>query len=722
MSSDSNNEFLSADKPLSDPQYDRLGYKKFSENLAKSIVKMTPPEGLVIALHGKWGSGKTTVMEFVTYYLELQPEKERPIIIRFNPWWFSGTEDLTRFFFAQLQTKLSSKLTGAAKKSAKLIGDLGLVVSKIPGLPVGELGELLSEAMKAEPDIADLKERIEAILKKQERRILIIVDDIDRLTAEEIRQMFRVIKAVANFPNVIYLLAFDREVVAKALEETGQISGEEYLEKIVQVSFELPPLDPESLYSLLVEKLNNILTQTPEDLWNNGYWGKVYREGIKYLVTTPRNVIRLANTLSVSYPAVRGEVHGVDFIALETLRLFCPIAYETIRDNKIYFVGGIDAGYPIMIEERFQEFHRSWMSKIPAEVLEPIKNILIQLFPKLQNLDRLGRVVHSNMHRDWRRQCRICSTDIFDTYFRLDIPSESIGRDEIKSILALQADKDALSSKLIELVNRIQSNGKSQLRTFLSRLPDFIKTDISEENIPKMLQVFFVIGDELLRPEDADDGFFDFGDNGLDIEWISSLLLERLDESRRFENLKEAITSGRATYLITNVIVALGQQHGLYESTQYTPEYEQLLTLKHFHELEPIALNKIREAASNGISILQIPRFRPVLYVWKVLAGDGDNEPRQWVELVTKEDGNLLIFLEKFLGISKRYLSEDVQATYSFDLKQLEPFLEPSIVMVRLENMNPGISLTDQQRLAIEYFTKSYKAQYPATDDSNLNQ
>ena len=88
---------LSADNPLKDPKDDRLGYAPFARNLAESICRMAPPEGFVIAVYGPWGSGKSTLLNFLIYYLEQKSEDVQPIIVPFNPWWFSGQEDLQDF-------------------------------------------------------------------------------------------------------------------------------------------------------------------------------------------------------------------------------------------------------------------------------------------------------------------------------------------------------------------------------------------------------------------------------------------------------------------------------------------------------------------------------------------------------------------------------------------------------------------------------------------------
>ncbi|HYU03277.1 MAG TPA: P-loop NTPase fold protein, partial [Jatrophihabitantaceae bacterium] len=103
-----NPDQLAHDKPETDPTRDRLGYAPFARHLAVAIRSMAPEEGLVMAIYGPWGSGKTTLLNFVRYFLSQAPRGE-PLVIEFNPWWFSGTEDLTRRFFDQLLEELDQQ-------------------------------------------------------------------------------------------------------------------------------------------------------------------------------------------------------------------------------------------------------------------------------------------------------------------------------------------------------------------------------------------------------------------------------------------------------------------------------------------------------------------------------------------------------------------------------------------------------------------------------------
>jgi len=106
---------LSADRPSIDPKDDLFGHASFAKNLADSICRYPGSNGLVLALYGPWGSGKSTVLGYVGHYIEQQPEEDRPVVVSFNPWWFSGQENLARAFLGQLQAVPPNKRTLLSK-------------------------------------------------------------------------------------------------------------------------------------------------------------------------------------------------------------------------------------------------------------------------------------------------------------------------------------------------------------------------------------------------------------------------------------------------------------------------------------------------------------------------------------------------------------------------------------------------------------------------------
>src|SRR5262249_25633415 len=153
-------------------------------------------------------------------------------------------------------------------------------------------------------------------------RVIVLIDDIDRLLPSEMTDIFRLVRSVGDFPNVHYVLAFDRSIVAKALSDECRTDGERYLEKIVQAPFELPRPSAATLHQMFTSRLRDVLAGTEEELFERQRWSEVFLTGIAPFLRTPRDVTRLLNALTVTYPVVRNEVNLVDFVAVETVRLF----------------------------------------------------------------------------------------------------------------------------------------------------------------------------------------------------------------------------------------------------------------------------------------------------------------------------------------------------------------------------------------------------------------
>jgi predicted KAP-like P-loop ATPase len=369
---------IDSDEPLKGPSEDNLGYAAFAAHLARCIPK-TPKEGSILGIYGPWGSGKTSMLNLIQHYLVKEPKDLQPCIVHFNPWWFSGQKDLIIRFFIAIREVLKKT---DKNNLADMFLDFADLVSDI-NAPWGVrlVYRLISKFKKRSVEKYGLIDRkrdmiIEALLKRN-RKILVIIDDMDRLTTDEIQQIFKLIKSVANFPNIVYLLAFDERLVSLALEKNHIItgSGREYLKKIVQVPFELPRLAKSSLGNSLEKRLSKLFsTSSQEKYFNDIRWDSIFYNGILSFIETPRDVIRLINTLHVTYACVKGDVNSVDFVAIEALRIFTPDVYHMIRLNSNLFTGS-------------ERQNIVWDEIIPKDMKSKgkiaIKSILITLFPKL---------------------------------------------------------------------------------------------------------------------------------------------------------------------------------------------------------------------------------------------------------------------------------------------------------------------------------------------------
>lgn len=558
---------LSPDRPSTNPTEDLFGYAPFAKTLAKAINTYIGSDGIVLAIYGPWGSGKSTVLAYIQHELESVPEDKRLVVVPFNPWWFSGQEHLAKAFLGQLQAVLPAKHSGF-KKIGNLLADFSSAISGVAdiignsiGIPsTGAILEAGANQLASKPkDVPALKKALSDLLLEQKKRVLVVIDDIDRLTPDEVRQLFTVIKALGDFPYVTYLLAFDREVAATAISKQTGLPGERYLEKIIQVPFELPLPDRTALRQALFKRLEAVMARTPEGRFDKMHWDRIYHSGIDPLITVPRDMVRLTNVLSVTYPAVIGEVNPVDFIAIEALRIFVPSVYDAIRSNPGEFTGharvsGIDAE----AKQRTQAFHERWLNTISKSLQPPIKEMVARLFPRLESVWD-GMQYHSQFMAEWRRQLRICTPEIFPIYFKLTVSLDAVSRANIDELLAATQSSESFAKILIEASGVKGSDGVSKVPALLDRFMDHVTIDVDAADANPIIQALFDVGDKLLSNADRDANMFALG-NETRVERIAKNLLNNVNPTQRLELLVQALHKGQALRCSQYFISSLSHQ------------------------------------------------------------------------------------------------------------------------------------------------------------------
>jgi len=694
---------LSADRPSSNPQDDLFGHAPFAESLANSICRYPGNDGLVLALYGPWGSGKSTVLSYVRHFLEQRPEAEQPAIVAFNPWWFSGQENLARAFLGQMQAVLPAK-NAKFKKLGDLLGDFaegvgGLIdLSGMTGGAGSKIGKLVGMITKRKPkDVPALKSEISKILRDAQTRILVIIDDIDRLTPEETRQLFTVIKALADFPNVVYLLAFDREVAAQAIEQQSGMPGERYLEKIIQVPFELPPVDRVALRAALFKRLDEILGDTSDGLFDQSYWTNAFHDGIDPLIQVPRDVVRFTNTLAVTYPPVRGEVNPVDFIALEALRVFLPSLYDVIRTNQDKFSGHSRDNRYDGDQRAIAAFHEQWAQAVPESLRSSTKALLERIFPKIGQMG-----FGADWLAQWRRALRACHPDAFPTYFRMTVPPGTVRRSEMLALLSLAETPAALGDALVQATSVQRADGLSKARALLERLMDHVAKDIPDAHIAVFICVLLDIGDLLVLDSD-ERGSFDLG-NESRITRVVYHLLKRVDQSQRHHLLKTAITGGRAVGAQRYLIVALSDE----AQKQAEVGEEALVDVVTLDDLKALWLDGLKTKISQSelLAHSKLPRLLAAWCQW----GD-PAEARKWCEAATSSNDDLLTFLPKFCSHTRSQTVGDwaVRVQPRLNPTLLERYVDTTACAQRLIDLRQAGVVPDTAREAVDQFLNEFE-------------
>jgi predicted KAP-like P-loop ATPase len=219
--------------------------------------------------------------------------------------------------------------------------------------------------------------RLSDALARQDKRYLVIIDDIDRLAPDEALLVFRLVKSVGRLPNVMYLLLFDRTLAEMTVQERYPSEGPHFLEKIIQATFELPLPAHDDLYNSVLAEIEE-RCGAPQEAEIRRFMNLFY-DAVALYIRKPRDVVRLTNAISVTWPSVEGEVNLADFVSLETLRVFEPNLYNAIRTNKPR-ICGIRSEYDREDQDKTIE---KLLENVSLSHRESATNALKRLFPRL---------------------------------------------------------------------------------------------------------------------------------------------------------------------------------------------------------------------------------------------------------------------------------------------------------------------------------------------------
>lgn len=318
-----------ADNPISTASEDLLQRSKFAERIVREIDMIDASQGYVLAVMGQWGSGKTSVLNLVKEQLS----NSGTILVEYNPWLLSGVEELVDGLFREINAKLNKKGVKYRAAIDKIIdyGEMLTPLTSVPVVGAWANGVLMPFQVMAKrrnlrtTSVVEQKEQVAEALANLDSSIVVIVDDIDRLDRTEVREIFKLVRLTANFPNVIYLLSFDRIRVENALAEDG-VPGRAYLEKIVQNGFEIPMIPRKVLTREVAQALDSALEQVKVRL-DREVWDNTLLNIVVPAIKNMRDVRRLAMAVRSTAAALTDSVEVSDIVALESMRLFLPDAF-----------------------------------------------------------------------------------------------------------------------------------------------------------------------------------------------------------------------------------------------------------------------------------------------------------------------------------------------------------------------------------------------------------
>ncbi|MDA2275115.1 KAP family NTPase [Bacillus cereus] len=677
------------DKPISRKEEDLIQRSGYAENLARALLQSHSSETLVVGLQGAWGSGKTSLLHMMkeTIKMETQDEPNAPILFDFNPWNYTGQQQLISMFFEELSLVLKRKeimgnFAGISEKlhsysqilnPAKYIPGIGSFVEAFIET-VGTTNEALNKLKEErESDLPNIKAELSMLLLQSNQKFFVFIDDIDRLTSEEIRQIFQLVKSVGDLPNINYILSFDREVVVQALNKSQENFGETYLEKIIQVPIDVPTPSTTEIQRVLSAELDKTLIELPQAEFDTNRWSAVYFNGIQHLIRSLRHVNRFCNTFRFNYLLTKDEVDTVDLLGLTAIQVFLPDLYRSIQTNpKLFLPSHSYDYYHYQPEEKesnkkkYQEIVHQTCSAYSFD----IDKFIITLFPQMSNLLK-NFSTGSDFPSQWNMKKRLCTADHFPIYFKLGLTSDEVSKKEIETMLEQLKE---LSDFIAYLDMLLEQN---KVIRFLTRLEDYTQSIESKKAAFIMKGLLTYSG----KFPEAQGGLFDFSTETRVNRILFQLYKSRSTQEERFQLVNDVIQHNPVQMgVLVSFYRLIGKMNGAYfkeEQDVITTEYVSPIQ---FEILEKEMLRKIEEWIANP-DYPKNTELPNVLFCWREFDPTAKGKITAFLEQEMAEDTGLIQILKCFetYSLQESTGSSGVTKKYRIHLESLEKILDKNI-------------------------------------------
>ena len=624
---------VQGDSPIRLPEHDAFGIDPFAKAIARSIHTADTKDGIVYAINGIWGSGKSSAINLVLHHLTAAIAADEISVTAFNPWWFSGAEALTISFFQELRAAVGKSVDEETREAFARIGSrlssagplfggiAAILATPAAGAAVTGGATLLEKLTRLDTTVEGEHRKLVEALAKQTKKFLIVVDDIDRLATDDALQIFKLIKSVGRLPNVVYLIAFDRHLAEKMVAERFPAEGGSYLEKVIQGAFDLPVPDRFDLRHQLLTTVEEVMgAPAPEKM--DRFWN-LFNDGVAPLIDTPRDAVRLSNAIKVSWPAVQEEVDRADFLTIEAMRLFLPSAYEAVRVYPNLLTGSQpnNGGDKKTLEA---EYHEIFLDSVGKRDRATAKRALRRLFPRL---DAIWSNVGRSGSSEWRRDRLICSKEHFATYFSFSVTNEGITAAEIDALISGAGTPGATADALMNYLGIGRKKGGTRAALALDEL-NVHAEDIAENDIQQFINDLFSVADELDVSADSDRGFSGVASNELRLHWLlNNLLSDRLDLETRSNIIRSASAVSSVAWLISLSDRCKDSKNK--RATSGKSEQEMLVDDDTTEWLYAYSLERIRDAAADG-TLAAVPNLVGLMFRWKDRAGEA--EVRTWTD------------------------------------------------------------------------------------------
>lgn len=690
------------DTPAQLDKLNRTNHARVLVNkIAATLSEAEIDTSFCILLNEQYGAGKTSFFNM----LKRESEAIRLDFIEFRPWLSPSSASMMQEFLILLESKL-------LLSDSALSDDIIAYAKALSGIQIG-IVEFAFKGNFRTRSITDRREDISKKMKLLRHPILVLVDDVDRLHSEELLALLQLIRNTADFPYLCYILAADKEFIAKILKRKGIVDTDLFLHKFFNLELSFPP-DDNYLEKLLDEQLESILGKynVDYDLVQSCKQSLHAIDGIGDVLSTPRDIYRYFNLLTYSLDLllehnVFEEVNKIDVILITLVQFISPKWYKILRDRDDYLLeydsmngrllinrSKIEALYPRHIKQALKEVEKRH-TKLDLEQTKAVAPTMYSIEKEAEkdSLEALKGILYElfGSSSDTKSAERICFKDEYFKYF-----AGHYKEDEITSSEAFQA----LNSSLASFTEAVSLMKVAKKKSCLHKILLFIEENRILDRVD-ILKKVMILSDSIYSEETA----------SLTVKYqyspekqiVSRLFLtedkaeEPLDDQKRQEKdeLLELLSKDIRYPHLTLILSTMGRLRG------YHFVYGDHLSLR----MKEFLVDRfIREELKTGPfesqSLDSIPYFRAMYQVyWEdsfqkfVQSSDC---PMEWIyRFITVNSEGAIAWDDKYIN--------QIAGSKSFNLKQYTVNLIgealPSAIMQDMGTLTVGdsnINLTEE--------------------------
>lgn len=331
------------DVPIQTIRKDKLGRSLFI-NTTADIIKSLRGANNRLLLDGDWGSGKTSIINCIEHIIST--EKSNIIFCRVNPWSNHTREKFIAALIGELEG-FCQKTPPSFSISSKLSRNLLATLESL------SIGNFTFNFPTVDSNIVNNIDHLSAKLKLKKNRLVFVIDDLDRLSKSQILDILSVVYLFSQCNNLIFILVANKSKVEEILTEQKDpcyvennphvaVSArqtkyyENYLDKMISNTIQIPSIYPEALRLLVLELLKPICEDLKIPPFNEDETESFPLSCFDNVRTVKRVLITFSNALH--QPQLKGEVNLLHFLLVTVLYIRFPLIYDRIQNAPYYWI------------------------------------------------------------------------------------------------------------------------------------------------------------------------------------------------------------------------------------------------------------------------------------------------------------------------------------------------------------------------------------------------